>query len=120
MDNNYDDNRSIQVNDYNGGNQYGGYGGNQQGGFGLSVASMVLGIVSILFCCCFWYISLPCGLVGLILGAIAIKKNNKGKGMAIAGLVLSIVSLALVVVTIVLGGAIWSGIWSSLGISNMF
>lgn len=78
----------------------------QKGGVGLGVASMVLGILSILFSCCFYYIAFPCGLIGLILGAVAIKKGNNGKGMAVAGLVLSIISLALAVVTIAIGGAI--------------
>ena len=61
------------------------------GGAGLSIASMILGIVSILFSCCFYYIA---------------KKANAGKGMAVAGLVLCIISLALAVVTIIMGGAI--------------
>ena len=42
----------------------------------------------------------------MILGAVAIKKGNNGKGMAVAGLVLSIISLALAVVTIAIGGAL--------------
>ena len=67
------------------------------GGAGLSIASMILGIVSILF---------PCGLLGLIFAAVALKKANAGKGMAVAGLVLCIISLALAVVTIIMGGAI--------------
>lgn len=78
----------------------------QKGGIGLGVASIVLGILSIVFSCCFYYIAFPCGLVGLILGAVAIKKGNNGKGMAVAGLVLSIISLALAVVTIIIGGAL--------------
>ena len=36
------------------------------GGAGLSIASMILGIVSILFSCCFYYIAFPCGLLGHI------------------------------------------------------
>lgn len=78
----------------------------QKGGVGLGVASMVLGILSIVFSCCFYYVAFPCGLVGLILGAVAIKKGNNGRGMAIAGLVLSIISLALAVVTMIIGGAL--------------
>ncbi|MGN0620499.1 MAG: DUF4190 domain-containing protein [Porcipelethomonas sp.] len=74
---------------------------------GLGVASMVLGILSIILSCCFYYLAFPCGLVGLILGAIGIKKNS-GKGMAITGLVLSIISLAFAVICLVVGGAILS------------
>lgn len=108
MGNNYDDNYSNQVSDHN--------GGNQQGGVGLGVATMVLGILSILFSCCFYYVSFPCGLIGLILGAVSIKKNNNGKGMAIAGVVLSIISLALAVIAIIVGGALLA----ELGLSEMF
>ena len=52
---------------------------------GLSIASMVLGIVSIVLFC-IWYISLPCAILAIIFAVIGMK--NGGKGMAIAGLVL--------------------------------
>ena len=42
---------------------------------GLAIASMVLGIVSIVLCCCF-----PMGTMGLILGIVALKKVNDGTG----------------------------------------
>jgi len=64
---------------------------------------MVLGIVSIVFFWC-WPIGGACAIVGLPLGAIAFTRINNGqadpspRGMAIAGLVLSIVSLVVVVV----------------------
>jgi hypothetical protein len=74
----------------------------QKGGAGLGIASMVLGILSIVFSCCFYYIAFPCGIVGLILGAVSIKKGNAGKGMAITGVVLSIISLALAVVAAII------------------
>ena len=66
---------------------------------GMAVASLVLGILSVeLFC--LWYLSLPCAVVGLILGILSLKSS--GRGMAIAGLVLSIIALAIAVVTIIL------------------
>ena len=73
---------------------------------GMAVASMVLGIVALVFCWCF-YVGGPCALVGLPLGAIALSKINKGeadpkpKGMAIAGLICSIIALAIVIVFVV-------------------
>ncbi len=73
---------------------------------GLAVASMVLGIVSLVFCWC-WYIGGVCALVGLPLGAVALSKISKGqadpgpKGMAVAGLVMNIISLALIVVFVI-------------------
>lgn len=69
-------------------------------GKGMSIASLVLGIVAIVFCCAF-YISIPCGVAGLILGIIG---NNKSKqfgiknGIAVAGIVCSAIGLALCVV----------------------
>lgn len=63
----------------------------QNEGKGLSIASMVLGIVSVVLCC-LWYVSLPCAILAIIFGVIGMKRD--GKGMAIAGLVLGIVSVA--------------------------
>lgn len=62
---------------------------------GLAIASLVLGIVSIVFS--FIGLSIPLGLivgiVGIILGVMARKKNPCG--MATAGLVLSIIGTIL-------------------------
>jgi len=65
-------------------------------GAGMSVASMVLGIVSIVLCC-FWYIGVICAVIGLVLGIVSIKKGPSGKGMAIAGIILSCITLLLVI-----------------------
>ena len=62
---------------------------------GLAIASLVLGIVAIVFS--FIGLSIPFGLiigiVGIILGVMAKKKNPNG--MATAGLVLSIIGTVL-------------------------
>lgn len=71
-----------------------------EGGKGMAVASMVLGIVSIVMLCCSQYISLPCAIIGLILGIIY-KKNNGKNGMATAGVVCSIVSLVISILAII-------------------
>ena len=63
---------------------------------GLSIASMVLGIVS-LVSWFIWPVSTICAIIGLIFGFIRIKQV-KYKGMAIAGLVTSIISLSLWVI----------------------
>ncbi|MEU4997342.1 DUF4190 domain-containing protein [Streptomyces sp. NPDC021622] len=64
---------------------------------GFAIASLVLGIL------CF----LPA--VGLILGLIALaqisKKGERGKGMAIAGSILSVVGIVLLVLAVATGGA---------------
>lgn len=59
---------------------------------GLSIAAMVLGIISIVLFC-IWYVSLPCAILAIIFGIVGMKKG--GKGMAIAGLVLGIIAVAL-------------------------
>ncbi|HKM32805.1 MAG TPA: DUF4190 domain-containing protein [Oscillospiraceae bacterium] len=68
-------------------------------GKGKSIAAMVLGIIAIVFC---WWgyfsiISLVLSIVGIVL-AVGAKKElppDAPKGMATAGLVLSIIALAL-------------------------
>ena len=80
---------------------------------GLAVASMVLGIVSVVFCCCFVYISIPCGIVGLILGAISVATKKGGKGMAIAGIVCSIVSLAVAIIAAAAGASLYYDMMNS-------
>lgn len=59
---------------------------------GLSIASMVLGIISVVLCCV-WWISIPCSILAIIFGIVG--KKRGGKGMAIAGLVLGIIAIAL-------------------------
>ena len=61
---------------------------------GLAVAALVLGILGLVLMC------FPVGLVGLILGIVALVRANalpahKGRGLAIGGIVCSGVSLLL-------------------------
>jgi len=81
---------------------------------GQAIAGMVLGIVGLLFsfgAYCVWFLSLPLTLVGVILSALAIKKCSAGiaggKGMAIAGLVTSIIGLIWTVIWMIVWGAIF-------------
>jgi hypothetical protein len=72
---------------------------------GLSVASMVLGIVAVaLFCLPF--VNLVCGVLAAILGGVATKKIKAGemggKGMATTGLVLGIIVCAWFTLWIIL------------------
>lgn len=67
---------------------------------GLSIASMVLGIVG----CLAWCIPLfgfPVCITGLVLGILGIKKG--GKGMAIAGIILCAITLLLTLVNSAIG-----------------
>ena len=61
----------------------------------MGIAALILGIVTLVFC---WlpYIALFTGVAGIVLGAIGSKKND---GKAKTGMVLSIVGLAICLVT---------------------
>ena len=78
------------------------YGYNQpaSSGKGMAIASMVLGIISIP-AICFWIVGLPCAIVGLILGILYNKKNEHSP-MATAGIVCSIITIALLVLILIL------------------
>lgn len=85
---------------------------------GLAIASMVLGIVAICLSCCYYYVSLPCAVIGLILGGVALSKvkagTGEGKGMAITGLVLSIISIIPAIVVIYIGGSLFAELQSMM------
>ena len=71
-----------------------------------STAALILGILSIVTCCCYGIIGLPLGIVALVLGNKAMKiyyeqpENYKGEGNAKAGKVLGIVGIILNVIFI--------------------
>lgn len=67
---------------------------------GMSIASLVLGIVGFLAWCIPLF-GFPVTIVGLILGICGIKKG--GKGMAIAGIVCCAITLILTIINSVLG-----------------
>lgn len=64
---------------------------------GFCIASMVLGIVALVFFC-IWYISIPCGILAIVFGILGVKTIHKG--MAIAGLITG--SIGLVISMIIL------------------
>ena len=59
---------------------------------GFCIASLVLGIVTLIFFC-LWYISIPCGILAIIFGILGIKSTSKG--MAIAGLITGSIGLLI-------------------------
>lgn len=63
----------------------------QEGPKGLAIASMVLGILGVVFFCV-PILNLILGLLALILGGVSLVKKAAGKGMAIAGLVCGILA----------------------------
>lgn len=60
---------------------------------GVGIASLVVGIISLLLSCIGYGAIL--GVVGLILAIIGLCKKDHGKGMAIAGLVLSLIAIVV-------------------------
>ena len=65
----------------------------QPGSSALAITSMVLSIVGLLTVLIL--IGGPIGLVGLILGIVALVKKQPGKGMAIAGVVVGAIATAI-------------------------
>lgn len=89
------------------------YGGTPQnmdeGANGLGIASMILGIVAILLACCAGgkWLTFFVAAAGLILGIIALQKPKYGssRGMALAGVICSVIALLMkIIVIILLGG----------------
>jgi hypothetical protein len=74
---------------------------------GQAIASMVLGICSLVL----WYGGIVTGVLGLIFGAVSLKHcqprgPKRGRGMAIAGIVCSILALiGWVLILIIVAGA---------------
>ena len=59
---------------------------------GLAVASLTLGILSIILFG-FWYMALPTGVLAIIFGNKSVKKY--GSGMAKAGIITAIIGLSI-------------------------
>ena len=73
-------------------------------GKGMGIASMVVGIVSLVFLC-IWYIAIPCAIIGVILGGISASKAKqvgRKNGTATAGIVCSCIALGLAILFVVL------------------
>ena len=59
---------------------------------------LVIGIVSIVcstICCCFFFVGIIGGIVGIILNVTALNKNTYNKSKATAGLICSIIALVI-------------------------
>lgn len=88
----------------------------------LPIASMVLGILSVI-CCCALYLAIPCSIVGLVLGIISLVTNKAGRPFAIAGVVLSGVGIFLVIFLfffMVIGGISYGSIFSNFTNFNSY
>lgn len=79
---------------------------------GLAVAALVLGIVAALGCLVpvLNIGSIVLAVVGLVLGLVSLVKRRAGKGMAIAGIVLSVVAIVTAIIVNVAAAAVVSGV----------
>ena len=68
---------------------------------GLSIASMVCGICALVFTCCIPYVPQILGILGVIFAGVSLSKHMGGKGMAIAGLVCSLIALAIYAIALI-------------------
>ncbi len=67
------------------------------GSKGMGVASLVLGIISLL-CCCFGSIG---SILGIIFGAVSLSRKKQNNGIAIAGLIISCVALVVWIIAVI-------------------
>lgn len=71
--------------------QYPQYVEPSNGGNGMSLASLILGIASVVVCC----LAEPLGVLGIIFGCISRKRQPQNNAKATVGIILSIVGLVL-------------------------
>ena len=63
---------------------------------GLAIASMILGIISIVLCY-FWRISMAAGIAGIVLGTMHNRKYGRC-GMSAAGVICGIIGITLTII----------------------
>ncbi len=73
----------------------------------LSIVSLVLGIVGLVFSCC--CLGVPFDIAAIVVGIIAKKKNVPKQGMALAGIILGAVALVIYVITVIINLVSGSG-----------
>ena len=71
-------------------------------GIALSIVALVLGILGLICCCLLGGWSMIISIPGVVCGIIALVKKCAGKGMAIAGVICSGLSIVLAIVMIIL------------------
>jgi hypothetical protein len=69
---------------------------------GMAIASMVLGIVSLVFFCV-WYLAIPAAILAIVLGLLAraqLMPGQGGKGFATAGIICGFVAMFIAIVIV--------------------
>lgn len=72
-------------------------------GKGMAIAALVVGIVSVALCL-YWFISIPAGIVAVVLGVIA-RGRGIGAGMALAGIITGALGFVFGLVILILSFA---------------
>lgn len=68
----------------------------KSGRTGLAVAALVMGIISLVLCCC--GLGFICAPLGIIFGIVSLATGRGGTGMAITGIVLSAITAVILIV----------------------
>ncbi len=84
------------------------------GYIGVSIASLVCGILALL-CCCATTISMVLAIAAIVLGIITLVKKYDGKGMAIAGIAIACVAVVLMILFVILAASTaFTEIWADV------
>lgn len=84
---------------WHGTGHFSGQPNNAQPGKGFGIASLVLGILSLVL---FWtFLNIPLAIIAVIFGIVHICRRSRGIGLAVGGIVTAIVSVILTVVMVV-------------------
>jgi hypothetical protein len=68
---------------------------------GLSITSMVLGIVSVVTVL-FWFLSVPLGIAALVTGILGRKRNAGAKGFWLTGIITGVIGILLSIILVVI------------------
>jgi uncharacterized protein DUF4190/uncharacterized protein DUF4339 len=78
----------------------------------MALAGFIMGLCTVVLgCCCY---GMPFNILGIVFSAIGLSQINKnpemekGRGLAIAGLVISIVATIIIVILVVVGGVVFN------------
>lgn len=95
---------------YDGGDQEENPNGNKKG---FAITALVLGIVSVIGCCCgLGFIAAP---ISIIFAIIALVKRHGGTAMSIVGIVLSSISLLITILFVAVYGQFFSAYFRFIG-----
>ena len=83
----------------------------QNEGKAFGIVSLVCGIVSLPFICC-TYLGLIIAVTSIVFGILSITKKEDAKGMAIAGIICSSVSIVIIVISLIVFASLKSSDYS--------